>query len=87
MNWLYLFLAALFGLLLGLFFFGGLWWTIKRLPVFKQPHLVTLASFVIRVVVLLIGFYLVLLWGQIYLVAALFGLLVSRFVLTHKLKP
>ena len=52
-------LAALAGLLLGIFFFGGLWWTIQKGLSSNHPGLWFFGSLIVRTGVVLIGFYLV----------------------------
>lgn len=45
------------GLALGTFFFGGLWWTVRRLPTLKRPALVVFCSLLLRTGVTLGGFF------------------------------
>jgi F1F0 ATPase subunit 2 len=45
------------GLLLGLFFFGGLWWTVSRGVSVRRPALWFLGSLLVRTGVTLGGFY------------------------------
>jgi F1F0 ATPase subunit 2 len=60
MNDLFVLVLALAaGLLLGAFFFGGLWWTVIRGLASPQPALWFLGSMVARMGVLLAGFILV----------------------------
>lgn len=47
------------GLLLGAFFFGGLWWTVIKGLASPQPALWFLGSMVLRMSILLTGFYFV----------------------------
>jgi F1F0 ATPase subunit 2 len=47
------------GLLLGLFFFGGLWWTVVRGVSSRQPALWFLGSLLLRMSGALAGFYYV----------------------------
>jgi F1F0 ATPase subunit 2 len=47
------------GLLLGAFFFGGLWWTIAKGLASPRPALWFFGSMLVRTGVLLTGFYLV----------------------------
>jgi F1F0 ATPase subunit 2 len=51
--------AVLAGMLLGVFFFGGLWWTVRRALSSRQPALWFSGSFLARTAVTLIGFYFV----------------------------
>jgi F1F0 ATPase subunit 2 len=47
------------GVLLGTLFFGGLWWTVRRVLVARLPAAWLLASFVARTAVVLAGFIVV----------------------------
>ncbi len=70
--------ALITGVLLGAFYYGGLWITVRRLSVARVPALVLFISFVVRVAIVLLGFYLVSggRWERI--VACLFGVLIAR---------
>jgi F1F0 ATPase subunit 2 len=87
MIWFYIILSVFAGLLLGGFFFGGLWWTVQRITCSGRPYLLSVVSFLIRTTVVLVGFYFLLQAGWPYLLAALAGFLVSRTVLAYKLEP
>ncbi len=52
-------LAGLAGVALGLAFFGGLWWTVRRGLASTQPALWFLGSLLVRTAVAAGGFYLV----------------------------
>ena len=71
------------GCLLGAFYFGGLWLTIRRLSVSRQPALLFLASFVIRMTVVLLGIYMISggQWQRI--VACMAGFLLVRILLVR----
>ncbi len=79
-------IAALAGLLLGLFYFGGLWLTVRGITCGKRPEMLMLASFVIRLLVALSCFYLVMDGRPGRLVACLSGFLLMRYVLTKAVK-
>jgi F1F0 ATPase subunit 2 len=49
--------AVLAGMLLGVFFFGGLWWTVRRALTSRQAALWFSGSFLARTAVALAGFY------------------------------
>jgi F1F0 ATPase subunit 2 len=87
MFWLYLLLSFLAGILLGVFFFGGLWWTVQKITGSGRPYLISVASFIVRTIVVLVGFYYLLQAGWQFLFAALFGFLIARTTLAYKLKP
>jgi len=48
------------GLGLGLFYFGGLWLTVRRLPAARRPGLLAAGSLALRTGICLFGFYLVM---------------------------
>jgi F1F0 ATPase subunit 2 len=69
------------GAVLGVVFFGGLWWTTQRLATSSRPGLLISVSLLVRVVVLAVGLLLLarigggpLLLGAVGLVAARIGL-------------
>ena len=75
-------LALTAGLLLGAFFFGGLWWTVRKGLSAKQPALLFLGSSLLRTGVVLIGFYLVSAQQWQRLLLCLLGFVAARFVVT-----
>jgi len=54
-----LFLAAVGGVTLSVFYFGGLWFTLQKISLVKATALLLAGSFLVRTTVLLVGFYLV----------------------------
>jgi F1F0 ATPase subunit 2 len=76
-------MAALAGLALGLFYFGGLWLTVRRIVGCTRPALLMLGSFIVRLLVTLCGFYLVMDGRWERLLACLSGFIVTRFILTR----
>lgn len=86
MNWLELVLSSIFGLGLGVFYFGGLWLTVKNMPHFKYPGFVIVGSFLLRMGVLLLAFYWLLQFHWGYLVVALITLILARLLLMNKIK-
>jgi F1F0 ATPase subunit 2 len=86
MNWLYHAFSFLAGALLGVFFFGGLWWTVQKITGSGRPYLLSVISFLVRTAVVLAGFYLILTTGWPHLLAALLGFLAARTVLAYKIR-
>ncbi len=84
--WYFLTLACIGGIGIGLFYFGGLWWTVQRLPEFQRPAVWILGSFLVRTVVSLGGFYLIMGGQWQRLLAALVGFMAARLVLVKRLK-
>lgn len=80
-------LAVLAGLALGLFYFGGLWITVRRLTCGKRPGMLMLGSFAARLLITLFGFYLVMDGSWERILACMAGFLVTRFVMTRMLAP
>ena len=79
--------AGLAGMGLGLFYFGGLWLTIRQLPTCRWPVPVLLGSYVGRMAVVLVGFYFVMggRWERV--LACLVGFMMARFLLVARLRP
>jgi F1F0 ATPase subunit 2 len=73
-------LALVAGLLLGTVFFGGLWWTVRRGVFAKSPALWFLGSQVLRMGIVLAGFYLVGRGDWERLAACLIGFIMARFL-------
>lgn len=71
------------GSLLGIFFFGGLWFTVKKLVTSKTPSLLMVGSFVLRIGVVLAGFYFIGPGDWKKLAASLIGFIVARFVVLY----
>ncbi len=86
MNSAFLLAASFFlGVLLGIFYFGGLWLTVKQLPHSQQPTLLSLASFFARSLVCILGFYLIIGSGIEALLLSLAGFVLTKIALIHKL--
>lgn len=84
---IYLYVGCLlWGFLLGAFYFGGLWLTLKRLTVVKNQALWMLGSLLIRNLLVAVGFYPVVLQGWQPTLICLVGFLVIRFILTQRIK-
>ncbi len=78
-------LALFGGALLGVFFFGGLWWTVQKGVTSERPALWFLGSLLLRTALILAGFYLVSQGHWSRLVACLLGFLVARFIVVKRL--
>ena len=73
-------LASLAGILLGAFFFGGLWWTVQKGVKSEWPALWFLGSLLLRTGTILAGFYFVSQdhWSRI--MACLAGFVIARVI-------
>jgi len=75
------------GAVLGVFFYGGLWWSVQRTFNVRHPGLLILASFLLRTAVTLVGFYLLMNGRLDRLAVSLIGFLLVRIVLTRRWGP
>ncbi|MFZ6030148.1 MAG: ATP synthase subunit I [Chloroflexota bacterium] len=80
-------LALFFGLLLGAFYFGGLWWTVQKLSHVRRPTLLFIGSLAVRLALVLAGLYLVAGDQLGRLVACLLGFLLARTLLVVHWRP
>jgi F1F0 ATPase subunit 2 len=76
-------IALLSGLLLGVFFFGGLWWTVRRGLSSAAPALWFSVSVLVRTGVAIGGFYVVSHGEWRRLLACLLGFFISRIAVLH----
>lgn len=67
------------GVVLGIFYFGGLWLTVRKLPTARRPALLSLSSFFARLAVVLAGFYFVMSGRWERVLVCLVGFLCVRF--------
>lgn len=80
-------LPALFaGIGLGVVFFGGLWLTIRKGLQSKKSGLIFTGSFIVRMTVILLGFYYVGANDWKKMLACLAGFLLARIVITRYTK-
>lgn len=79
-NVLFLVLALVAGLLLGAIFFGGLWWTVRKGVFSKSPALWFLGSMVLRMGIVLAGFYFIGCGDWQRLVVCLLGFIIARII-------
>jgi F1F0 ATPase subunit 2 len=79
----YMILAFIGGLLLGTIFFGGLWFTVRKLVISKIPALWFLGSFILRVSITLIGFYYISTGSWQRLLICVAGFIIARFAVIH----
>ncbi len=73
--------ALLAGVALGLFFFGGLWWTVRKGSTAANPAWWFMGSFLLRTGVALGGFYAIGADDWRRLLAALVGFILARMLI------
>ena len=79
--------AGVAGLFLGGFFFGGLWWTVRKGVSAKRPALLFLVSLVLRIVATVAGFAVVGDGHWQRLLVCLLGFVIARFMVTRFAGP
>jgi F1F0 ATPase subunit 2 len=75
------------GILLGVFFYGGLWLTVRRLPTTRHPMALTLGSLLLRMALTLAGFFLVIGGRWQNAVTLLVGFTAARLFLVNRRTP
>ena len=71
------------GVLLGMFFYAGLWWTIRRSISSKQPAALFFFSLLLRTGIALAGFYFVARGDWRRVLACLVGFMLARILVTR----
>ncbi len=79
-------MAFIAGLALGMFFFGGLFFTVRKAVNAKIPAIWFFTSFFLRVSVVMLGFYYISPAGWQPLVISVLGFIVARLVVTKYTK-
>ncbi|MDO7597673.1 MAG: ATP synthase subunit I [Pseudomonadota bacterium] len=78
-----LILSIIVGMALGLFFFGGLWWTVRKAINSSNPALWFFGSVMLRMAFVISGFYLVMAGDWRRLCIALVGFIIARILVTR----
>ncbi len=75
------------GLVLGAFFFGGLWWTVRKSVSSPHPALWVFGSLLLRMTLVLAGFYWVAGGQWSRMTICLLGFLMARLMTTRMTRP
>jgi F1F0 ATPase subunit 2 len=78
-----LMLALFVGILLGAIFYGGLWWTVRRIVSSKIPGIWLIGSFFLRSLIVIGGFLFVVRGGWRSILACFIGFLAVRIGITR----
>jgi len=73
--------GCLWGMTLGIIYFGGLWVTVRFVQRVSNPKILLLASFILRMAILLAGIWFVLRAGPLAFTTTLGAVLLVRFVM------
>lgn len=79
----HLLLALAAGILLGVFFFAGLWWTVRRLAFTRYPAPIVFASLLFRTSIVAMGFYVLMGDNLQALLAGALGFMLMRVFATR----
>jgi F1F0 ATPase subunit 2 len=78
--------AILIGMLLGVFYFAGLWWTVRQLSSSPSVALLFLVSMLVRTGIVMGGFYVFLGSDWRHLLLGLLGFIAVRLFATRFIK-
>jgi len=84
---LFMILAFIAGIALGVLFFYGLWLTVKKMMTSKAPALWVLGSFLVRTGITLTGFYYVSQGNLLRLLICLLGFVACRYIVKRFVSP
>ena len=74
-------IGSFVGIILGIIFFGGLYLTIGKLKDAKNPGILFVLSFLLRMAILLGGLYLISKYGFMEMVLALLGIITVKLLM------
>jgi F1F0 ATPase subunit 2 len=80
---IYMVLTLFAGFLLGIVFFGGLWYTVQKAVASNAAGLWFIFSFIFRVSITLIGFYYISSGQWQRLLSCLFGFIIARITVAR----
>jgi F1F0 ATPase subunit 2 len=86
-NIFHLFIPLLGGFSLGIFYFGSLWITVRQLPSTQMPIRLFIGSYLGRMGIALLGFYMIMNGHWERSLIGLLGFLLARTVLVNHLRP
>ena len=79
--------ALVTGVLLGVMFFGGLWWTVRKGVSSKQPAFWFFGSLLLRTSIVLAGFYFIAGGRWERLLVCLLGFVIARLIVKRLTGP
>lgn len=79
-----LLITSLWGMSLGIFYFGGLWITVRLVPRVSKPKKLLFISFILRISVLLVNLWLILHLYFLYFPATLIAFFLVRFIMLSR---
>ena len=80
-------LTLLAGILLATIFYGGLWWTIRKIVSSRSPGAWLISSFWLRAIITVSGFYFVSREDWRSVATCLLGFVIGRIAITQLTRP
>ena len=80
-------IAFLLGGTVGLFHFGGLWFTIRRMSRVRNPEVEFVLSFFLRTAISIAAFFFISDGRWENILAAMAGFLAVRLIMVHRIGP
>lgn len=87
MSWFEVLVSLVAGGVLGLLYFGGLWWTVHKVQKSNRPILFYSVSFATRLILIATCLILLLQVGSWHLLISLAGFYLARLVLVYQARP
>jgi len=84
---LFLLIAFVLGILLGVIFFGSLWWAVQKGMVSKRPVLWFFGGSLLRTSITLAGFYFIGNGHWQRMLVCLLGFIIARFIVKGRVRP
>lgn len=82
-DMLNLVISLVAGVLIGVLFFGGLWWTVKKIVTSERPALWSMGSMWLRMITTMAGFHFVSQGSWERLLVCFLGFFLARLIVTH----
>lgn len=84
---LYFFFPLVVGIALGILNYVGLWITVQNMPVVRHPALLSIVSFMLRMGIIMMIFYLVMNGRWERLIICLVGFIAARSFFVRHFRP
>lgn len=79
-------LSFVIGIILGIVYFGGLYFTVTKMNTVKHPSILMTVSLILRMAILIVVFYYLAKIGYKNMLFALIGVIIVRILMTFRFK-
>ena len=80
-------ISPFLGIILSVFYFGGLYYTLKLAAGSKKFKSILFISFMVRTILVLAGFWIIVKYGLYPFIISFIAFVITRFVITKKCGP